>query len=270
MHHAARRTRRAALGGLLCVLTAALAACGAGPSNGSLATGAQSGNPQTVASGSTLDQKVPATASNAPLVDQDGRRFTLASLAGKDVVVAPFLTMCQETCPMTSANMRRAASDAGQGGDRTVFLEVSVDPARDTVARMHAYQAQYGALPTWRLATGRPAAVTAFWRALGVSLQKVPGEGPVRDWFTGKMLASSYDVQHQDLVLIIDTKGRIRWISMGRPDARGLPLPTTLKRFLNHEGRGNRSHPDAGGASVWTAKDVDRALTYVHRLDATS
>lgn len=265
MHDSALRTRRAALVGLLAVLTAVLTGCGAG-SRGE----AQSGNAAMVASGSTLDEKLPDAAASARLVDQDGHRFTLASLAGKMVVVAPFLTMCQETCPLTSANIRRAATDAGALGDQTVFLEVTVDPARDTVARMHAYQAEYGSLANWQLATGKPAAVTAFWRALGVSLEKAPGDGPVRDWFTGKMLASSYDIHHQDVVLVIDATGHIRWISVGHPDARGLPLPTTLSRFLNDEGRGNRAHPEADGASVWTAKDVDQALTYVHRLGTTN
>jgi protein SCO1/2 len=218
--------------------------------------------------GNTLDQPVPARAATAPLVDQDGRPLTLRSLRGRVVVLAPVLTMCQETCPMTSENLHIAAEEARRAGqaDRVVFLEVTVDPERDTVRRLHAYAAQYGALPDWRLATGRPAQVTALWKALGVSTEKAPSHGPVRDWLTGKRLAHPYDVHHQDVVVAIDPAGRLRWITVGRPDARGRRLPTTLHRFLDGEGRRNYSHPGAGGADSWTVQDVEQAVAYVRSL----
>lgn len=254
--HALGRT-----GGVIGALVATLAlATGCAGSGGG--SGSQAATAETVASGNTLDQKVPAPAAQTRLVDQDGRALSLRSLRGKVVVLAPLLTMCQETCPMTSENLHRAAQ-ATKGQPDVVFLELTVDPARDTVRRLHAYSALYGALPNWRLATGKPADVTALWKAVGVSTDKTKPDETVRDWMTGRLVHHSYDVHHQDCVLVIDPRGHIRWITVGHPDARGSRLPGSLQKFLNDEGQQNYAHPNAGGAGTWTARQVEQAVAYV-------
>jgi len=43
-------------------------------------------------------RQVPAT----PLVNQDGQDMSLASFRGKYVMLALFLTLCQEECPLTT------------------------------------------------------------------------------------------------------------------------------------------------------------------------
>ncbi len=270
MHAPAASSRRA--GAVLASMllgSLGLAGCSASGQGGAAATG-QSAGP--VSSGETMNHKVPAAAAGTHLVDQDGRQLSLQSLRGRIVVLAPLLTMCQETCPMTTENMHRAAQDAQRAGldGQVVFLEVTVDPARDTVHRMHVYAQMYGALPDWRLATGKPAAVAALWKALGVSTDKAPVHEPVRDWLTGKLLKHSYDVHHQDVVMAIDPAGHLRWITIGHPDARGTRLPATLRKFLNDEGHDNLAHPGAGGASSWTAHDVTQAVNYVRGLRASS
>ena len=262
------RRRAGAVTAIVVATLATTAGCAAGGGSGQAPRAAAEQSARTVATGNTLNQKVPAAAATTRLVDQDGQAFTLRSLRGKIVVLAPLLTFCQETCPMTTANMHRAAEAAqstGQPG-QVVFLELTVDPARDKVARMHAYAKLYGALPDWRLATGNPAAVTALWKALGVSTDKTKPEDTVRDWMTGKLVHDSYDVHHQDVVMIVDPSGRLRWITVGHPDARGTRLPTSLQKFLNDEGKQNYSHPNAGGASSWTAHDVEQAVAYVRGL----
>lgn len=172
---------------------------------------------------------------------------------------------------MTTANIHRAARDAVRSGhsDEVVYLELTVDPDRDTVHRLHAYARLYGALPDWRLATGKPAQVKALWKSLGVLTQKAPVHGPVRDWLSGERLRHSYDVHHQDVVMAISPAGRLRWVTVGHPDARGTRLPTTLHDFLNEEGARNYAHPTAGGADSWTAHDVEEAVDYVRGLSGT-
>ena len=223
---------------------------------------------RTVAGGPIIRQRIPATVRRTVLRDQDGRPVTLASLHGKTVVLAPQLTLCQETCPMTSALMHQAAQDAERAGlsDRVVFAELTVDPWRDTVTRLHAYRKLYGALPDWTLLTGEPRQVTKVWEAIGVSTVRSYGDDRVRDWMTGKVLKRPYDVHHQDIVFIIDPDGRIRWIRLGRPDARSGPLPATMKRFLNDEGRQNYRAP---GTDAWTAADVEKAVRVVRALPAS-
>jgi protein SCO1/2 len=250
---------------MLCAVALALAGC-TGNATGSAAP--PDAAPASPSTGNTLDGQVPAAADTAELVDQDGQSLTLQSLRGKTVVIAPFLSLCQETCPMTSANLHAAAAAAQSSGSagQVVFLEVTVDPTRDTVGRLHAYAKLYGALPDWRLVTGSPQQVLGLWKALGVTTQQTKHVDTVTDWMTGTVIHHSYDVHHQDVVMIIDPTGHLRWVTTGRPDAQGAPLPTSLKSFLNSEGRDNYANPGNGGSSTWTAQDVEQAVAYVQGL----
>jgi cytochrome oxidase Cu insertion factor (SCO1/SenC/PrrC family) len=207
-------------------------------------------------------------AAKTRLVAQNGHSFTLGSLKGTVVVLAPFMTLCQETCPMTSTNIRRAALDASRSGRHANvrFIEVTVDPWRDSVPRLRAYQALFGRVAGWTLATGRPRQVVAFWKALGVATRKKYGHDRVRDWLTGKVLAHPYDVQHNDVVMLLGPSGHIRWMTEGVPDAGSASLPPKLESFLNEEGRGNLAHPGAHGSSTWSGSDIDEVLRYARSL----
>jgi cytochrome oxidase Cu insertion factor (SCO1/SenC/PrrC family) len=57
-------------------------------------------------------------------------------------------------------------------------MEISVEPGRDTPARLAAYSKEFGA--DWVLATGTPANLDALWKFFGVSVQIVPEEQPPR------------------------------------------------------------------------------------------
>ncbi len=212
-----------------------------------------------------MREHVPARIADLPLRDQDGHEVSLQDLEGKFVVLAPELTLCQETCPMTSANMHRAALDEVRSGtDRdVVFVEMTVDPWRDTTARLHAYERLFGALPDWSLLTGTPRVVKQLWEKLGVSMKKVYGDDKVTDWMTGKTLPHPYDVRHQDLVYILDPSGTIRWIRLAQPDARKAgPLPPAMRAFLSEGGVKNLHSPELDS---WTASDVEKALTYLRQ-----
>jgi len=72
--------------------------------------------------GVQADQALPAV----PLVDEQGRPTSLAALDGRYVVMAPFLTLCHETCPITTGaflEMRQAVAAAGLS-NRVVFVEI--------------------------------------------------------------------------------------------------------------------------------------------------
>jgi cytochrome oxidase Cu insertion factor (SCO1/SenC/PrrC family) len=178
-------------------------------------------------------------------------------------VLADFLTTCQEVCPMTSVNVRDAAGDAVAAGlsSSVLFLEVTVDPQRDDPARLAAYQKLYGSRPAWDLATAGATGTAALWKFLGVYYAKVPADNPApTDWLTGKPL--TYDVNHQDVVIILGPDGHERWIAQGTPDTGGQQPPATLAHFLNDQGRANLASPQAQGP-VWTTPDIDQALSRV-------
>jgi protein SCO1/2 len=187
--------------------------------------------------GLVLDQPTPQ---HVPLVDQQGRPVSLASLRGKVVVLAPFLSLCQDECPLVTGaflTLQRDVRAAGQGG-RVVFVEATVDPGRDTVARLAAYQKEFGA--DWDLWTGTPAAIAAFWKPFGVSYQKVPEEQPPElDWWTGKPL--TYDMIHTDGYILIDHAGRERFVDASAPNMPG--LSPKLKALLDDQGLHDLTHP---------------------------
>jgi protein SCO1 len=204
--------------------------------------------------GTVLDKPVPDSVADLPLTTDAGQATSLAALRGQVVVVADFLTLCQETCPLTAGNlllMDRAVTVAGLAR-RVHFAEITVDPGRDTPSRLRAYRMLVGAPANWSLLTGSPAVIGRIWRYFGVWYQQVAEGSPAgTDWLTGKPL--SYDVSHQDALIYLDASGRERFLVVGSPNATGAPVAPALRRFLSAQGRSDLSHPDA---STWTAAEA--------------
>jgi protein SCO1/2 len=226
------------------VASTVLAACGGGPPP------APSAN-----EGLVLNRPTPQ---QIPLVNQAGRPVTLASLRGKDVVLAPFLTLCQDECPLVLAafiGLERDVDAAGLG-HKVVFLEVTVDPGRDTVSRLAAYQKEFGT--SWDLWTGTPANLASFWKQFGVSYQKVPEEQPATDdWLTGQPL--TYDVDHSDGYLLIDSDGHERFVDANAPNLHGTLSPK-LTSLLNAGGVQGLHHPQA---TDWTEAQALAAISWL-------
>lgn len=219
--------------------------------------------PPPPAAGPPMDFPLPSALFAAQLVDSTGRPATIGSLRGKVVVISDVLTLCQETCPLDTANVVAAARrvESAGLGDRVEFLSITVDPARDSTARLAAYRGLYQPAPAnWRTVTGSPAALDMLWNKLGVFRQKVPEDGPPpRDWLTGRPL--TYDVTHSDQVFFLDASGHQRFVLDGAPYvARGAPLPPTIRSFMSGRGRTNLSHP---GLGAWT---LDEELDVIEWL----
>jgi len=133
---------------------------------------------------------VPAVA----LRDQRGRRFVLGERQGAATAVAFIYTRCREAgeCPLISAKFTRLAAITGPAELRLV--EITVDPARDTVAVLARYGAIFGANPArWTLATGPPGAVIALERRFGAEATPLP-DG---------------DLAHGETLVLLDPRGRV-------------------------------------------------------------
>lgn len=251
------RPLRAFLAPLLLVGCGLLAGC-AGPASSPVGATLPL---QDQRAGTVTQRTIPDSVLSLPLRDQSGRSVTLKSLRGKVVVLADFLTTCQEVCPLTSVDLRDVADAARRSGlgDLVQVVEVTVDPERDSTTRLQAYERLFGARPNWRFLTGRSADLAKLWHFLGVAYSRTPEQAPYpKDWLTGAPL--TYDVAHSDVVFVIDGRGRERWLVLGTAATRGEPPPATLNAFLNDQGRANLSSPDPGS---WTADDIDAALTVV-------
>ncbi len=200
-------------------------------------------------------RQVPAT----PLVDQDGQAVTLQSFRGKDVVLAQFLTLCNDECPITTGAfqvLQRSVQKAGLGG-KVVFIEATVDPDRDSVARLRAYQQRFGA--DWTLLTGTDTNVAALWKFFGVSYQKVPPDaGDPPDWWTGQRL--TYDVDHTNGFILIDPAGNERFITAALPYLHG-KLPSNLRGLLDVLGVQHLNNGIPGNS--YTLPQADAALSWL-------
>lgn len=124
----------------------------------------------------------PAAAATAPLgkavkisdtilLDQNGRRVRLFSdVVGDKVVVVSFIyTSCTDVCPMVSHTMSQLQEELGGLLESQVrLISLTVDPARDTPAKLKAYSALYGARPGWQWLTGAASDVTEALKGFGV------------------------------------------------------------------------------------------------------
>src|SRR5438552_2600787 len=113
--------------------------------------------------GHWVDRAVPSVS----LLGADGKPTSLAAFRGKVVVLSPFLTLCSEVCPITAGayiEMRRALRKAGLA-DRVAFVEVTVDPGRDSPARLRAFARLTGI--DWTMLTGTAQQIDAFWSFFG-------------------------------------------------------------------------------------------------------
>ncbi len=202
-----------------------------------------------------LNRPTPQT---VPLVDQQGHAVSLAALRGKVVVLAPFLSLCQDECPLVTGAFISLQRDLRAAGlaQRVVFVEATVDPGRDTVARLAAYEKEFGA--DWDLWTGTPADIAAFWKPFGVEYQIVPEEQPPKiDWFTGKPL--TYDVDHTDGYILIDTSGRERFVDATAPNEKG-QLDPKLRGLLDEGGVHELQNPQAPD---WTTADALASISWL-------
>lgn len=206
--------------------------------------------PAPLSVGDPIDDAKPVA--RIPLVDEHGKPTSLRAFKGKWVVFAPSMTLCHETCPMTTGvlmELEEAVRRAGIGG-HVVIAEVTVDPWQDSPARMRAYKRMTGA--GFKMLTGSAANMQRLWKEFGIGFKRIPLEQPVPiDWFTHK--PETLNIEHSDGLFILDPAGQERVIVGGMPGiAKGHELGPALHKLLDPEGIHNLRHPE----TPWTAKEL--------------
>ncbi|MGH9046503.1 MAG: SCO family protein [Acidimicrobiales bacterium] len=228
------------------VAIGAAAVCAAA---GWIALGAASASPTPppASIGDAMNRTLPTSISELPLVDQAGRHVTLADFRGKVVFFAPFLTSCQEECPITTGallSIKRTLAVDGLS-TRVMIAEITVDPGRDTPSRLSAYARETGADLTYLTASS--ADVARLWHYFGIYYQKVPeGSPPGIDWQTHQPY--TYDIDHSDGFVVLDAHLHERFIAAGM--VRVASIPRSLRSLLDRQGVSNLSHPGGGSWSV--------------------
>ncbi|CAN5459165.1 hypothetical protein BH20ACT17_BH20ACT17_04750 [soil metagenome] len=120
-------------------------------------------------SGATRPPDIPPARFDLP--DERGRMVRLSALRGKPVVVTFLYTTCEDTCPLTAAQIRGALDELGHD---VPVIAVSVDPANDTPASARSYSFKQKLNGRMRWVLGDAGELQRIWRAYGVQPQ---GEG---------------------------------------------------------------------------------------------
>lgn len=161
------------------VLALLLAACGTGQAEEPPLAGASIGGPFT-------------------LVDQNGRQVTDRTYQGKYRIVYFGFANCPDICPTDLAKIGQAMrllekSDPAVAA-RIQPIFISVDPERDTPARLKEYAAAFH--PRIAALTGTPQQVAAAAKAYAVYYRKEPADN------------GEYQVDHYRVVLLMGPDGK--------------------------------------------------------------
>jgi protein SCO1 len=119
---------------------------------------------------------------DAVLVDQTGRSLRLKSdVLGDQVVVVDFVyTTCTTVCPVLTALMATVQRELqAQAADDVRLVSISVDPARDTPARLKEYADKHGAKPGWLWLTGPTGRVNEVLKGFGAYTPSFEDHAPL-------------------------------------------------------------------------------------------
>jgi protein SCO1/2 len=182
----ASRMSQRALGGVLVLLLAAIAAV--------LIGGSRSGSsgPQRPASAAALrGPLLPAglRAADFSLADQNGRQVSMSSLRGRVVLVTFIHSLCHDTCPLMVEQIKGALNDLPGGGRDIATLGVSVHPVEDTRRNRRAFVTKHEMTGRMQFVNGSPQAMARVWRAYAMQASQGPG------------------LVHSSYVLLIDRNG---------------------------------------------------------------
>lgn len=137
------------------------------------------------------------------LTDQHGQRVAAKDFQGQWMLVYFGYTFCPDVCPITLARMKRLYGALGEErAERVAVVFVSVDPERDSLAKMAEYVPGFD--PRFYGVRAEGDELAAAKSAFGVSARNVePGAG--RD-------AGFYFVDHTGSMFLLDDERRTRVI----------------------------------------------------------
>jgi protein SCO1/2 len=144
------------------------------------------------------------------LQDQDGKSVRFGKdVIGSDVVVMDFIfTNCTTICPVLSAKMVRLQSLLGPRlGKGIKLVTMSLDPLRDTPARMKDWGAKFKSGPNWHLITGPQEDQEAVLKGLGAYVANVAEHPPmllVGNGKTGRWVRINGFPDPQKVVALVD------------------------------------------------------------------
>lgn len=129
------------------------------------------------------------------LIDQDGQPYGRDRLAGAWTLIFPGFTYCPDVCPTTLALLKRVKAQLPAQPPLRVML-LSVDPQRDTPARLKRYVQQFD--PAFLGVTAPEPQLGEVARSLGIAYARVPGSTP-----------ESYQMDHSAALILLDPQAQV-------------------------------------------------------------
>jgi protein SCO1/2 len=156
---------------------------------------------------------------NFDLVDDTNQPVTGKSFAGETTLVYFGYTHCPDVCPETMARLMQVLQALGPDAAKTRILFITVDPARDTPAALHAYVRAFDPVHAIGL-TGTDSQIEALARDYRVAYQMEKRDP-----------SGAYDVTHSSAVYIFDGTGRARLLATDRDSIE--KIATDLRRVID-------------------------------------
>lgn len=135
--------------------------------------------------------------------NQDAQPFSLKDLTGKKVLLSMVYTHCEHTCPAIVSTMKMVQKSLSKTNqDNAAYVLVSLTPESDTESVLKEFAKQYDIdSADWTLLRGNSTTVRELAMALGIKYQKLEDK----------------QVNHSNLISILDTKGRLSLQAPGFP-----------------------------------------------------
>lgn len=243
--------RRMAVGVLIAMVS------GVGIDLGSVASDAGPASPHISTSNPVqpVSLRVPTAIAALPLFNERGQAVDLASFHRHVVVLADFMTSCQEECPITTGALMavQAALADDHLSRKVLIVETTVDPWRDSPNRLEAYAQRFGV--HWSLLTGSPRTIARLWSFFGVYYKRVKeGTPPDINWETGRPY--TFDIVHTDVVYVLGPEGSVRAVVEANANVGG-KLSQPLRSLLDPEGIQDLVDPGLGS---WTTGNMLQAI----------
>ena len=186
-----------------------------------LLCGALLGACTLVAAAASAPSSLPATSiyriPPLTLMNQNGKTFSFASLAGTSRLVGMFYASCQMACPIEIETIKRIENAVVKAGGQPIpVLLVTFDPAHDDLAALKKAAAEHHvSAPEFQLSRPLSGDIGMLGGVLGVSWRPLPSGG----------------FQHNVVVALLDRAGRI----VATDPANGRVDPAFVKAIVREE-----------------------------------
>ncbi len=139
----------------------------------------------------------PRMAPDFSLASSLDTQFTLSEQRGKIVVLGFGFSHCPNVCPMTLANLAQTYKNLGAMVDQVQVVYMTVDPERDTPARLREYLANFN--PRFIGVTGSADELASLRQSYGIIAKKEVHKN-----------GGTYEVHHSSYIYLIDRDGLLR------------------------------------------------------------